>query len=560
MLVVFAGIVGAFQLAVDAVSNNKARAGAIALANERLEFIRSLTYEAVGTYGGLPGGALAQSETVSLNGVSYARRTFISWEDDPGDGLSGADQNGVITDYKAAKISVSWTTRRGTRTLTLVSRISPPGVETAVPGGTIVVAVTNATSEPVPNAAVRIENGNLFPPIDLTTYTDATGVASVLGAPPSGGYAVSVSKSGYSSAQTYSASATNTNPIPAHLGVALNQTTPISFQIDSLASHTIETYTIIEEESWTDSFADESYIASSSQVVVDAGEVQLAFEDVYASPGNLFSSAISDPYLSRWKEFSWNDTQPSGTAIRYSVYDSSYALLPDEVLPGNSDGFLVSPISLTSIATSTYGLLRFGAQLSTADETVTPRLHSWSLVYDVGPEPVGNVPFVLRGAKTVGTAADGALIYKYHATLATNVLGTLTLPQIEWDTYTLSMATSSVYDIASSCAPQPVAIAPSANVTTRLFLAPRSNHSLLVDVRAPNGSVVSGASVRLQQGAYDELLTTDLCGQALFPDLSAGSVGTGNPYTITVTAGGYTPYSASDVTVSGTSRQSVILN
>src|SRR3990167_8059363 len=64
MLVVFLGIAAAFQLSVDVVTNNKARAGAIALSDERMEYIRSLAYASIGTVGGVPSGAILQSETV----------------------------------------------------------------------------------------------------------------------------------------------------------------------------------------------------------------------------------------------------------------------------------------------------------------------------------------------------------------------------------------------------------------------------------------------------------------------------------------------------------------
>ena len=77
MLVVFMGISAAFQLSVEAVSNNKARAGAVSLSGERMEYIRSLTYASIGTSGGIPPGALAQSETISLNGISFTRRTLL---------------------------------------------------------------------------------------------------------------------------------------------------------------------------------------------------------------------------------------------------------------------------------------------------------------------------------------------------------------------------------------------------------------------------------------------------------------------------------------------------
>src|SRR3990167_10855367 len=85
MLLIFVGIAGGFKLSVDVVTNNKARAGAVALANERMEYIRSLSYNAIGTVGGIPAGTIPQTEPVSLNAVDYTRRTFVSYEDDPGD-------------------------------------------------------------------------------------------------------------------------------------------------------------------------------------------------------------------------------------------------------------------------------------------------------------------------------------------------------------------------------------------------------------------------------------------------------------------------------------------
>lgn len=561
MLVVFVGFVGAFKLSVEAVSNNKARAGAIALANERLEYIRSLAYNDIGTLGGIPAGALDQSATTTLNDVLYTRRTFISYEDDPGDGTGGADQNGVTVDYKAAKVSVSWNSRQGTRTVTMATRISPPtGVESAVPGGTLVIRATNDLDAPVANASVRIVNSTLNPAIDLTTFTDTDGYASVLGAPAGAGYAVTVTKTGYTTSQTYSATATNTNPVPAHLGVALNQTTAMNFEIDTLASLVVETYEAISEETWSDSFGSYEYVATSTEIELSGGNAYLAGNvGSYASSGRIIASAPSIPYLYRWKEASWSDTKPVGTGIVYRLYDSSFNPIPDSDLPGNSAGFTLSPITISGLSTSTYALLRLGATLSTTDASSTPLLHSWTLTYDEGPTPIGNIPFTLRGAKTIGAGPSG-LVYKYNASHTTSAGGSITLSNMEYDTYTIGMPSSTAYDISSSCSPQPTVLTPGASVTSRLFLAPHTANSLLVDVKSAAGVVLSNAQVRLRRGAYDTTLTSDLCGNAFFPSLSAGSVGTGNPYTIDVTATGYQAYTSTEVNVSGTTRLSIILN
>ena len=138
MLVVFVGVAAAFQLSVGVVTNNKARAGAIALANERMEYIRSLPYASVGNVGSIPAGTIALSEAASSNGVSYTLRTTVSYGDDPADGLGGADNFPATypssLDYKAVRVGVSWNSRQGTRNVAFVTRIEPPnGVEAACP-------------------------------------------------------------------------------------------------------------------------------------------------------------------------------------------------------------------------------------------------------------------------------------------------------------------------------------------------------------------------------------------------------------------------------------------
>src|SRR3989344_5597540 len=208
MVLIFMGIFGAFQLSVDVVTNNKARAGATALADERMEYIRSLTY--------------SQVETIVLNGITYTRRTFIQYADDPGDGLGAADTNSITADYRALRSDVYWTSRTGERHITVLSRMSPGGngIEAAVPGGTLTLNVVNSSLQAVSGAQLHIVNTGTTPPsqaIDFTTFTNTLGTASFIGATTTGAYQITVTKSGYSSAQTYGVTAQNTNPNPGDL-------------------------------------------------------------------------------------------------------------------------------------------------------------------------------------------------------------------------------------------------------------------------------------------------------------------------------------------------------
>ncbi|HWO07461.1 MAG TPA: carboxypeptidase-like regulatory domain-containing protein [Candidatus Paceibacterota bacterium] len=557
MLVVFVGIVGAFRLTVQAVGNNSARAGAIALANERLEYIRSLPYDSIGTVGGIPAGALAQEENVVLNNITYTRRTFVGYEDDPGDGVGAADSNNIVTDYKAVKTDVSWLSRQGTRTITMVARLSPPGVETAVPGGTLVIEVTDAAAAPVSNVAVRIVNESTNPQIDMTTFTDANGLATVLGAPPGANYEITVTKSGYSTAQTYDADVVNTNPIPAHLAVALNQTTLSTFQIDLLSSLTVQTFEPVEESEWDDVFINASQLSQVNGVEVFGGSLVLTnVEGAFGEEGTGVSVSIAPQYLFGWNEFAWDDSRPAGTDIRYHVYTDAGVLVPDSALAGNSAGFSTSPVSLAGLATTTYPALRVGALLQSSDPEKTPSVNSWRVTYDVGPTPLPNATFTMRGAKTVGSGPGGP-VYKYDVNHSSGGNGSITIGAVEYDTYTLSVPVSSGYDISSSCAPQPTVVVPNSSVTSQLFLSPHTANSLLVDVRAAGGAVIPGASVRLQRQSYDTTIATDSCGQSFFSGIAASA---GTPYTITVTAPGYQNYTNTELEVTGTVRLSVILN
>ncbi len=129
LTIVFVGFFGVLQLGTRLATDNKARTGALSLSLERMEYIRSLAYNSVGTVGGDPSGSLVVSEDISLNSIDYTRRTYIVYVDDPKDGVGGSDSNGVTNDYKRVKVEVSWSNQIGTRTSSIVSDITPLAIE-----------------------------------------------------------------------------------------------------------------------------------------------------------------------------------------------------------------------------------------------------------------------------------------------------------------------------------------------------------------------------------------------------------------------------------------------
>jgi hypothetical protein len=568
MLIIFLGIFAAFQLSVDVVLNNKARAGAIALADERMEYIRSLTYSQVGTIGGIPAGIIPQIEQISLNGISYTRRTFIQYADDPGDGLGAADTNGITADYKVLRSDVYWTSRTGERHITVLSRMSPggSGIESAVPGGTLTLQVVNATAQPVFNAQIHIVNSSTTPTtqnIDFNTYTNTNGFASFIGATSTGKYQITVTKSGYSSSQTYSATTQNASPNPGHLTVSANQTTSGTFAIDVLSQKTISTWTPVLPGTWTDTFVDGSNIAVSASTTVSGGAVLLSGSAPYPTNGSIQSVSITPAYLASWKTLSWSASLPAGTGILYRVYDGSGStLIPESQIPGNGAGFTTSPIILTGISTSTYQSIRVGAQF-TSTGSGTPSIDAWNVDYDYGPQPLPAVSFTLKGAKAIGSGSAGT-IYKYSTTQNSGAAASVTLTNMEWDTYELAPS-GTTYDIASACHPQSesatylasstkFSLAPNTQTVSSIYFVVHTINAVAVDVHSTaSGALIPYANVRLYKTGYDTTQTADSCGQTMFSGLSAGN------YTLVVSASSFAT-STTAVTVGGTTRSSVSLN
>lgn len=132
----------------------------------------------------------------------------------------------------------------------------------------------------------------------------------------------------------------------------------------------------------------------------------------------------------------------------------------------------------------------------------------------------------------------------------------MTIPNLEWDNYTITVAPSTGYAIASACSPQPETLSPGGVLTSQIHLAPHTTHSLLIDVRsATSSALLSNASVRLYRTGYNSTVVTDACGQSFFGSLSNAT------YSVEVTRPGYTTYTGVNaVTVNGTTGFSVSLN
>ncbi|XKT74681.1 MAG: hypothetical protein ACJKTH_01160 [Patescibacteria group bacterium UBA2163] len=526
MTVVFLAIFGAFRISIELVFSMKAKTGGVALMTERLERVRALPYGSVGTIGGIPPGVLEQTEQISLNNIRYTIRTVVQYVDAPEDGVGSNDVNSITADYKKVKVEVLWNIKDSPRSVAAVTRVAPPGVETAEDGGTLEVHVRNAAIDPLQGAQVSIVNNNTDPVIDVSIQTNDAGSITLPGAPASGGYEITVTKDDHSTAQTYSASVANPNPSPAHIAVALEETTSISFFIDLLGSLTFSTFEPITTGSFSDTFIDTTKILENASTTIADGTLMLseATAGVYETSGTAQSVSIAPALLNEWGALDFTHHTPTDTEVAVQVYyhdGTDYVPIDNTALPGNAAGFSNGPVDLTSLNTDIYTVLRLNAVLNTADTATTSVITNWSVTYTQGPTPLPNISFDIHGSKTIGT--DGAdPVYKYSDTFTTNGQGGWVIEDVEWDSYTA--AVTGAYDIVERC-PHSIVVSPGENLEPYFYLGANTDHSLRVYV-SDGVTPIKDATISVSAGVGSK--ESSSCGQAYFGDLN------NTQYTVTI--------------------------
>jgi hypothetical protein len=110
-LIIFLALTGTFRATIAVSAAARAKGASLGIAQSRMEYLRGLPYNALGTISGTPSGALADNATTTLDDIDYGVHTTIIYADS-------------AHDYKRAEVVV---TAYGTKvhTLSLVSDFAP---------------------------------------------------------------------------------------------------------------------------------------------------------------------------------------------------------------------------------------------------------------------------------------------------------------------------------------------------------------------------------------------------------------------------------------------------
>lgn len=222
------------------IQDSRNRLGALAIANEKMETIRNLSYNNIGTVGGEIDGNILQDETVTENTRSYNVHTLIEYIQDPLDGLNPPSDL-AFEDYKKVTVTISWGDDPSSQ-VKLISRFVPPGLEVVNPGDGI-LAINVFSDQPggtgIPHTNVRVVNHDTG--LDVTKETDDGGNVVFLGDKVTDSiqkYEITVTKSGYESVSTMPPyPATSYNPVDVHasvIGGTLNVTNIVQNQLGNL--------------------------------------------------------------------------------------------------------------------------------------------------------------------------------------------------------------------------------------------------------------------------------------------------------------------------------------
>jgi type II secretory pathway pseudopilin PulG len=243
-----------YTVGTHLIIESKNRLGATALANQKMEIIRSVDYDTIGTKHwngsswvyGIPAGDLLEDETINVNTTAYHVHTFVQYVDDAFDGtVSGSPLDAIPNDYKRVRLTISWGSGGDDQSVSLFASVSPDGIETSAGGGVLVVNVLNSSGAGVSGVSVHISNASAS--VDFTAQTDSTGNLTLPGTPtsvPAGtqNYIIEVSKNNYYGAITQPPYPSSTyDPVDEHVSVVAGVLNPITIVMDQSSDITLRT-------------------------------------------------------------------------------------------------------------------------------------------------------------------------------------------------------------------------------------------------------------------------------------------------------------------------------
>lgn len=237
LVIVSTAVYGLYVKSLQFVSTSRTKIAASSLAAEIFETIRNLPFSDVGIINGVPIGKIPRAQTFVRDNFTFIATTSVRSVDDYFDGtVTTTPKDTAPADYKVADVFITCTSCRSAAPVEFTTIVAPRSLEATTTNGSLFVQALDAAGLPISNANVRVVNASSS--IDILEITNDQGMFQLVGVPPATQkYAITVSKSGYSTDQNYRPGATgNPSPIKAYATVASSTLTQASFLIDRVST------------------------------------------------------------------------------------------------------------------------------------------------------------------------------------------------------------------------------------------------------------------------------------------------------------------------------------
>jgi len=241
--ILLSAMLGTFSVLARTVKVAREKTVLASLASNYLEIVKNMPYSDVGTLSGNPNGSLVDfTNAISqkIEAVTYKIYYEVTYMDDPSDGTVLAGTDSLAADYKQVKMNILNTVTGQLNSF--FTTIVPQGLEGTTNAGALLIQVLDSQGNPLAGADIHITYPTTTPTIVLDRQTNASGQWVEVGLPIAANkYRVVVSKTGYSSDQTYHATVLNPNPVHPDATIANGTVTQMTLSIDTLANLNIKT-------------------------------------------------------------------------------------------------------------------------------------------------------------------------------------------------------------------------------------------------------------------------------------------------------------------------------
>lgn len=173
--------------------------------------------------------------------------------------------------------------------------------------------------------------------------------------------------------------------------------------------------------------------------------------------------------------------------------------------------------------------------------------------------PLPNQVVRIYGEKKIGTDGLDNPVYKFDQEIVTDSTGTLTIEELEWDTYHLELPDDTTNDIAYTNPLNPLAVSPGEDVNLQIALTPDTESSLSLNFQNSSNELVASVAATLKDDTgFEASATTGLDGSVNFGQVFFNNL-EDKLYTIIATASGYLPYQ-NTIVVNGDTKSTGLLS